>query len=351
LSPTIPAVNTITVLKNAPESASELARLATLGLVAAALFSSTFILNRAMSLDGGHWVWSASLRYFFAIGLLGCWLAWRRGSAHLRDTLICMRTDLWFWIVTGSVGCGVFYAGLSYASAYAPGWAVATTWQTTLIASMVVLYLFGLPVPKVGLVSILIIFAGIVLVNLSGPTAAEQQSSATIGMILVLISAFAYPLGNQLLHGARHGRGYFKLRSASPVLSDAASCVLLLSLGSVPFWLALIAFFQPPPPSAAQCLQTFGVALFSGVLATTLFLHARNAARTSLGIAAVDATQAAEVLFALLGEVWLLSGAWPAIHAAVGLILLVIGILGFAFAAQTRRGERGGAEADRAEGS
>jgi drug/metabolite transporter (DMT)-like permease len=103
---------------------------------------------------------------------------------------------------------------------------------------MVVLYLFGLPVPKVGLVSILIIFAGIVLVNLSGPTAAEQQSSATIGMILVLISAFAYPLGNQLLHGARHGRGYFKLRSASPVLSDAASCVLLLSLGSVPFWRA-----------------------------------------------------------------------------------------------------------------
>jgi len=39
-------------------------RLLWLGLLAAALFSITFVLNRAMSLEGGHWVWSASLRYF-----------------------------------------------------------------------------------------------------------------------------------------------------------------------------------------------------------------------------------------------------------------------------------------------
>jgi drug/metabolite transporter (DMT)-like permease len=321
-----------------PAGAGQFVRLAMLGLMAAALFSSTFILNRAMSLAGGHWVWSASLRYVFAIGLLGCWLTWRRGSGHLRAALACFGSHPWFWILAGSIGCGVFYAGLSYASASAPGWAVATTWQATLLASMVVLYLFGLPVPKVGLLSILVIFVGIVLVNLTTVSAAagEGQDSAGPGMILVLISAFAYPLGNQLLHGARHGSGRFKVRLSSPVLNDAASCVFLLSVGSLPFWLILIAWCQPPPPSAGQCLQTFAVALFSGVLATTLFVHARNAAQTPLSIAAVDATQAAEVLFALLGEVMFLSGAWPGIHASIGLGILITGVLVFAFA--TRRG-------------
>jgi hypothetical protein len=38
-------------------------RLLGAGLLAALFFSSTFILNRAMSLEGGHWVWSAALRY------------------------------------------------------------------------------------------------------------------------------------------------------------------------------------------------------------------------------------------------------------------------------------------------
>jgi len=41
-----------------------------IGVLAALFFSSTFVLNRAMSLDGGHWVWSAGLRYFWMLGFL-----------------------------------------------------------------------------------------------------------------------------------------------------------------------------------------------------------------------------------------------------------------------------------------
>ena len=40
-----------------------MARLLSIGLLAAFFFSSTFVLNRAMSLGGGHWVWSVYTPY------------------------------------------------------------------------------------------------------------------------------------------------------------------------------------------------------------------------------------------------------------------------------------------------
>ena len=45
-------------------------RLLVYGLLAALFFSSTFVLNRAMSLGGGNWVWSAVLRYAYALLLI-----------------------------------------------------------------------------------------------------------------------------------------------------------------------------------------------------------------------------------------------------------------------------------------
>ena len=42
-------------------------KLIILGIIAGAFFSTTFVLNELMSVSGGHWLWSASLRYFFMI--------------------------------------------------------------------------------------------------------------------------------------------------------------------------------------------------------------------------------------------------------------------------------------------
>ena len=47
-------------------------RLILLGVLSGAFFSSTFILNEVMSVSGGHWLWSASLRYFKIPAT--CWL-------------------------------------------------------------------------------------------------------------------------------------------------------------------------------------------------------------------------------------------------------------------------------------
>ena len=35
-----------------------------LGILASLFFAVTFILNHAMEMQGGSWLWSASLRYF-----------------------------------------------------------------------------------------------------------------------------------------------------------------------------------------------------------------------------------------------------------------------------------------------
>lgn len=41
-----------------------------LGICSAFFFAFTFILNRAMELSGGNWVWSASLRFIFMVPFL-----------------------------------------------------------------------------------------------------------------------------------------------------------------------------------------------------------------------------------------------------------------------------------------
>ena len=62
-----------------------MARLIVYGALAALFFSSTFVLNRAMSLDGGPWVWSASLRYAFMLPILLLWTLATGGPRAVRQ--------------------------------------------------------------------------------------------------------------------------------------------------------------------------------------------------------------------------------------------------------------------------
>ena len=313
-------------------SAHSVARLLILGAMAALFFSSTFVLNRAMSLDGGPWVWSASLRYAFMLPILIAWTLASGGVRGLRDTLALFAAHPLFWTLAGSVGFGVFYAGVTLASVFSPGWVVATTWQVTILCTPVVLALLGRRVPAKGLVFTALIFAGIVLVNLEQARGAADVGSLW-GVAAVLVAAFAYPLGNQLVWEARHGGGGKKgllariPRIDQPALDAGRAPTLLLTIGSIPFWIGLVAFTQPPPPATGQVVQTALVALFSGVVATTLFLRARSLAKSAYELAATDATQSLEVVFSLLGETLLLAGLWPGILGAAGITLAVAGLV------------------------
>ena len=303
-------------------------RLIALGCLAALFFSSTFILNRAMSLQGGHWVWTASLRFGFMLILLVLLLLLTKGRQALVDVQQVLLEHLSFWVLAGSIGFGVFYALITFSSRYAAGWVVATTWQTTILATPVVLALFGRKVPSKGLLFTGLIFVGIILVNFEHASRTHFRE-LLFSALPVLVAAFAYPFGNQLVWEARIGHHPRLPRINHPMLDDPFARVLLLTLGSLPFWVALLLLTSPPAPTTGQLFSTALVALLSGVVATTLFLYARHFCRQPYEIAAVDATQSMEVVFSLIGEIMFLGGAFPGPLGTAGVALTILGLAAY----------------------
>ncbi|MBL8672281.1 MAG: multidrug resistance efflux transporter family protein, partial [Alphaproteobacteria bacterium] len=149
-----------------------------------------------------------------------------------------------------------------------------------------------------------------------------------LGIAPILVGAVAYPLGNQLLATARSGGGRLVPALGDGVLSDAAACVFLMALGSMPFWAALLAVTRPPEPSADQVLAIAVVAVCSGAIGTAIFIYARHKSRDPYAVAAVDATQAGEVPFTVLGEVLILGAAWPQAWGWAGILLVIGGLVG-----------------------
>jgi len=233
-----------------------------------------------------------------------------------------------FWIFSGSIGFGVFYSLITFSSQYAAGWVVATTWQTTILATPIVLILFGRRVPAKGLVFTGIIFAGIVLVNIEH-AALTSLREVLFSALPVLVAAFAYPIGNQLVWEARTGQNPRIPKINHPILENGFARVLLLTVGSIPFWLILLLVSSPPLPTSGQLISTALVALLSGVIATTLFLYARHLCQQPYEIAAVDATQSMEVVFSLIGEIIFLGAALPGPLGMAGVALTIIGLTAY----------------------
>jgi len=303
-------------------------KLISLGVLSALFFSSTFILNRAMSLAGGHWVWTSSLRFGYMFILLSVLLLITQGKKALTQIKEVFFQHWLFWVIAGSIGFGVFYSLITFSSTHAAGWVIATTWQTTILATPIVLILFGRKVPTKGILLTLLIFIGILLVNIEQATITSLQS-VFVGAIPVLIAAFAYPIGNQLVWEARLGEHKKLPHMQHPILENGFARVLLLTIGSTPFWIILLLVTKPPPPSSGQLISTALVALLSGVVATTLFLYARHLCKQPYEIAAVDATQSMEVIFSLAGEILLLNGALPGPLGMAGIVLTVIGLIAY----------------------
>jgi drug/metabolite transporter (DMT)-like permease len=296
-----------------------------IGLLAAFFFSVTFLINRSISLEGGHWYWSASLRYVYTIVFLGVGLLFFRGVNYLVYVLQEFKNHLGFWTLSGSIGFGSFYGFLCFSADFSPAWVVATTWQMTIIASLFVLWAFGQKLPKSIWVYTTVIFVGISCVNLSHFDISDYKP-LLLGFFPVLIAAFSYPLGNQMVWMTKKKR-YDRGDESVLILNNAFVKVFLLTLGSYPVWIVLFFLFDVSTPSSGQLMSVASVALLSGVIATTLFLYARNKANTPSKLMLVDATQSGEVAFALLGEVMFLGASLPSLMGVVGIIITIIGLI------------------------
>lgn len=188
-------------------------KLILLGLLAGAFFSSTFILNELMSDAGGHWFWSASLRYVFMWLIITAIIVMQHGFGRIKALMRIFLQHWGFWCVTGSIGFGLFYTGICYAADHVAGWVVAATFMFTVVTSLLVLLAFGQRFDKKFIVYAVIVFIGVVLVNVSeGLHAAAIVDADTVpmsdmllyGALPALIAAFSYPIGNQLVWQASH---------------------------------------------------------------------------------------------------------------------------------------------------
>lgn len=290
-----------------------------LGVLSALFFAVTFVLNRLISVDGGHWIWSSALRFFWMFPLLLVLVLFRK---NLKLLLMEMKKKPWQWILWSTVGFGVFYSLLTFSATYAPSWLVASTWQVTIIAGMLMSPIINktsykeLISPKT-LIFSLIILLGILIMQVSQASSISTKE-ILLGTIPVLIAAFAYPLGNRKMMQITGGK------------LTALQRTLGMTMASLPFWFVLsmygvsIASF----PSESQIYQTLIVAVCSGVIATVLFFMATDKVqKDEKALASVEATQSAEVLFALIGEIIILNIELPDIYSFIGIALVVIGMI------------------------
>ena len=294
-----------------------------LGILAALFFAVTFVLNHSMELEGGSWLWSSSLRYFFILPFLLIIVFSRKGWKPLTFEIKSQPTK---WLLWSFVGFGLFYAPLTYAASFGPGWLVSGTWQFTIVAGVLLAPLFvtvidGVNVrqriPILSLIISFVILIGIFLIQIPQ---AQTLSFKTfiLGILPVLIAAFAYPLGNRKMMEVCGGR------------LDTYQRVLGMTIASLPIWicLAIYALMTVGLPSGNQVFQSFIVGISSGVIATTLFFIATDRSREDQGkLAAVEATQSTEVLFAIMGEMLLLGIPLPTPIALIGIVVIILGML------------------------
>nr|WGD86544.1 multidrug resistance efflux transporter family protein [Bacillus subtilis] len=308
-----------------------------IGILASLFFAVTFILNRAMELSGGSWLWSSSLRFIFMVPFL-CLIVIMRGT--FTPLLLEMRKKPFYWIKWSFVGFVLFYAPITFAAAYGPGWLIAGTWQITIVAGVLLSPLFyvkqdmpGGPqlirqkIPLVSLGTSVIILIGAALIQLQH---AESLSGRMLlfSVLPVVIAAFAYPLGNRRMLEEYGGR------------LDTFQRVLGMTLASLPFWLILAAYGWWSDGTFQQQVKPFNPLSLPSAQASLrrFYFSGTDMVRDNpQKLAAVEATQSGEVIFALLGEIVLLSGVFPSLLSFAGLFIIIAGMMLHTFASQPRK--------------
>ncbi|MCG8920188.1 multidrug resistance efflux transporter family protein [Actinokineospora sp. PR83] len=293
-----------------------------LGLLSALFFSVSFVANRGLSVGGGAWEWTAALRYLITLPVFAAVVGFRGGLGPVGAAL---RAAPGRWLLWGTVGFGLFYAPLCFAADSAPGWVVAAVWQVTIVCGMVLApVLYRDParrrIPPVALVLSLVVLGGVALTVLEAPGGLGW--SVVIGVVAVLVGAVAYPVGNRKSMDLGGGLDTFQR-------------VLALTVGSLPGWvvLAVVGGARTGLPSGTQVVGTALVALSSGVVATALFFAATRRVRDNpVHLAAVEATQAGEVVFVAVAEPLVLGGAAPGAVAWLGIVVIALGVVGYAVA-------------------
>lgn len=289
-----------------------------LGLLSSMFFSVTFILNKLMSNSGGHWFYLAFLRYFFTILFLLFMFCFKQ-KGFIKGLFKEYFTNFKFWSKAGISGFGVFYALLCYSAKHSPAWILVTSWQFTIFASLIVLHFFGKKLKKSTIYFTILVLVGISLVNISYFETFDFYVFLKASLP-VFVASFFFPYGNQLIWEEQQKRNNI-------YLSNPFSKIFLMVLGSSPLWILLFLIFDVGYMSLNTIINAAFVSLFSGIIATALFLYARSLANSSSKIMIVDSTISGEVLFTLFAEMLFLGLAMPNIYGFFGIFITILSLV------------------------
>lgn len=291
-----------------------------LALGSALFFTCTYVLNRSVVAGGGNWQWAAILRYLFTLPLLALVLPWQGGPGDLPQEL---RRHPRQWLGWSSIGFVLFGVPLTWAASSGPSWLVAGSFQVTVLAGpLMAPLLYRDERGKLGWRSLALgaLIVGGVFTLQWGHAQGGLRPGDWLAIGAVALAAFAYPLGN---------RGLLLHLEHSPARLNAVQRVFGMTLCSWPLWLGfgLYAWFSLGPPTLREAVLAAGVALSSGTIATVLFFRATDMVRSDpTALAAVEAMQAAELLFATLLGVLFLGESWPRGYALFGALAIIAGI-------------------------
>src|SRR3546814_19739375 len=93
-----------------------------LALASALFFTQTYVLNRAIASDGGHWAWTAALRYLITLPLLLPLMPWPGGTTPV---LKALRAHPKAGLACSAIDFVAFYLFRSLAAGSGPSWVVA----------------------------------------------------------------------------------------------------------------------------------------------------------------------------------------------------------------------------------
>ena len=172
-------------------------------------------------------------------------------------------------------------------------------------------------IPKNFLLISSIMLLGIFLMHFS-EIKSQANLASILGIIPVIIAAFAYPLGNR------------KMIEVCENKFTTFQRVFGMTLCSMPFWIIISAsgLLSVGLPSKGQVLQSLIVAIFSGVIATILFFKATDiVSKNSNQLAVIESIQSGEVVFTVLGGIIFFNDTLPSTISLIGLILVVLGMI------------------------
>lgn len=299
-----------------------------LGILAALFFSLTFVLNEVNINNTGYWLWTATLRYLWMLPMIVLLLAipqFNASSAKVHAAIKQAPVQWWGW---SQVCFVLFYVPLCWASQYLPGWLVSSVWQLTIIFGVLTTPFMKvtapdgsqqrlrLPLGKIPWMILIVLGIALTVVNYVGKLHVSASFFWALGAIL--LAAVCYPLGNRQIMNSNHNL-------------NGLEKVYGILLCSYPTFIAtgLISWWLNGAPTSGDYLNTFLVALSSGVIATVLFFHATSMVAADMhALAVVETTQAMEVIFSLGLSILFLHHTLPSNLQLLGLIIMIGGIIG-----------------------